>query len=226
MVDPVVSRAKFNREITAFRQQEREYAGRGWWLLRAEFPEVFVVLATNKTQPPAVVFGVLIDFTNYDLWPPSVTLVNPFTRVPYKAKELPNPLIRRVPVAHPAPTNAPTGDAPPTAPGATATTPGQPMATAGVAAPQAPQFAPQPLMQWWGEEEVPFLCLPGVREYHENPAHTGDSWLLHRRTGAGTLYFILDQIDRYGVQPVRFGIQVVSLQANVSFQANFEEVPT
>lgn len=27
----------------------------------------------------------------------------------------------------------------------------------------------------------PFLCLRGVREYHEHPQHTGDDWLLYRR---------------------------------------------
>jgi len=26
----------------------------------------------------------------------------------------------------------------------------------------------------------PFLCLRGVREYHEHPQHSGDSWLLYR----------------------------------------------
>lgn len=28
---------------------------------------------------------------------------------------------------------------------------------------------------------MPFLCLQGIREYHEHPQHTGDEWLLHRR---------------------------------------------
>jgi hypothetical protein len=26
----------------------------------------------------------------------------------------------------------------------------------------------------------PFLCLRGVREYHEHPQHSGDEWLLYR----------------------------------------------
>lgn len=26
----------------------------------------------------------------------------------------------------------------------------------------------------------PFLCLRGIREYHEHPQHTGDDWLLYR----------------------------------------------
>lgn len=29
---------------------------------------------------------------------------------------------------------------------------------------------------------LPFLCLRGIREYHEHPQHTGDPWLLYRGT--------------------------------------------
>jgi len=28
----------------------------------------------------------------------------------------------------------------------------------------------------------PFLCLRGVREYHEHPQHSGDDWMLYRQT--------------------------------------------
>ena len=27
----------------------------------------------------------------------------------------------------------------------------------------------------------PFLCLRGIREYHEHPQHTGDDWMLYRK---------------------------------------------
>lgn len=30
----------------------------------------------------------------------------------------------------------------------------------------------------------PFLCMQGIREYHEHPDHTNDDWLLHRDQGA------------------------------------------
>ncbi|WP_306919914.1 putative metal-binding protein [Rhizobium mesoamericanum] len=36
-------------------------------------------------------------------------------------------------------------------------------------------------------EDEPFLCMAGVREYHDNPAHSGDPWLLHRGSGEGRL---------------------------------------
>lgn len=30
------------------------------------------------------------------------------------------------------------------------------------------------------ESKLPFLCLRGIREYHEHPQHTGDDWMLYR----------------------------------------------
>src|SRR5436190_598374 len=91
-IDPEVSRTKFCKELTLYKNLEREYCARGWFLAKAEFPEVFVVFASPKINPSPLVLGVLLDFTNYDFWPPSVLLVNPFTRVPYKYNELPSKL--------------------------------------------------------------------------------------------------------------------------------------
>lgn len=48
----------------------------------------------------------------------------------------------------------------------------------------------------------PFLCLPGVREYHNHPQHTGDDWLLHRPTGAGNLLTLCERIWRFMVKNV------------------------
>jgi len=28
----------------------------------------------------------------------------------------------------------------------------------------------------------PFLCVRGIREYHEHPQHSGDEWLLYRES--------------------------------------------
>jgi len=62
--------------------------------------------------------------------------------------------------------------------------------------------AQQPLMQWYGPDDTPFLCVAGVREYHDHPGHSGDAWELHRKSGAGRLVRLLDAITRYGVQPI------------------------
>jgi hypothetical protein len=174
LVDPAVSRAKFDREIRGYREQQDHQHRRGVWLVKAEYPEAFVVFGTPQLKPPAIVFGASLDFTNYDLWPPSVRLVDPFTGVPYKAGELPTVLSRLVPAS-------------------------SEMLEQGIPAGSA---VPQALMQSHSPEDAPFLCLPGVREYHEHPAHSGDSWMLHRKGPEGTLHFLLEQLYKYGVAPI------------------------
>ena len=132
-------------------------------------------MATPNMRPPCVVFGILLDFTDYDFRPPSVRLVDPFTRLPYKFEELPSPLPR---VTNPA-----------------------------INPPDI-----QTLMQPSWSSDPPFLCLPGVREYHSHPAHSGDYWELYRGSGIGTLHFLLDQIWKYGVQGIQslnFSITIV-----------------
>jgi hypothetical protein len=178
-VDPTVSRAKFDREIEEFRALESDYRKRGWLLVRAEFPEVLVVLAAPQVKPPPIVTGVMLNYVNYDAEPPSVRLVNPFTGEPFKAKDLPTQLMRSggQPAALPA-------------------IPGLP------ANAQMVFQALQPLMQAHAPDEIPFLCIAGVREYHQHPAHTGDSWELHRASGAGRLLRLLGEIHKYGVAPI------------------------
>lgn len=181
-VDPAVSRTKFQREIDELRAHEGGYRKRGWFLLHAEFPEVFVLIAAPQLKPAAIVTGVVFDYTDYDLQPPSVRLADPFTRVPYKASELPTALMRQVEVQ-----GLPFGlQLPP-----------------GAAGPPR-LIQQQPLMQSYeGPDELPFLCLAGVREYHEHPAHSGDRWELHRSSGAGRLVRLLEVIDTYGVRPLQ-----------------------
>jgi hypothetical protein len=200
LVDPAVSEAKFARELAQYREREREYQRRGWWLLQAEFPQVFIVFATPQLKPPAVVFGAELDFTNYDLWPPSVRLADSFTREPYKASELPTILKRR-------------------------TTSAAPVAFADLGPQGATPLVVQdiPLMQWHGPDDVPFLCLPGVREYHDHPAHSGDLWLLHRGQGEGTLHFLVEKLSQYGVEPISdYNVQLVPTVAGFQ-QANVPE---
>jgi hypothetical protein len=180
VVDPKVTRAKFDREIAAFRDLANDYRSRGWFLMEAEFPLVVVMLAAPQLSPPAIVAGVSFDYTNYDADPPSVRLVNPFTLEPYRSTQLPTVLKRSVEV--PVPPGMPIPGAPP-----------------GV---RARMMAEQPLMQWYGEDDTPFLCLAGVREYHAHPGHSGDSWDLHRSAGAGSLVRLLSVISQYGVEPL------------------------
>jgi len=170
-----VSIAKFEQQIEEYRGLARDYQRRGWLLVEASFPEVLVVLAAAAIRPAPLVFGVRFDYTNYDAEPPSVRLVDPLTREPYLHKDLPTQLNRALPAQ-------------------LVPMPGMP---GGIQLQGA-----QPLMQAHSPDEVPFLCLAGVREYHDHPGHSGDVWDLHRISGAGRLVRLLDVIYRYGVEPI------------------------
>lgn len=190
-VDPRVSRAKFDREIAEYHDLGSDYRRRGWLLVRAEFPWILVVLAAPQLKPPAIVTGVAFDYTNYDMRPPSVRLVDPFTGNPYKAKELPTHLKRSVESAGPP-------------------IPGLQLPLGA----EARFVAQQPLMQWYGPDDTPFLCIAGVRDDHDHPGHSGDAWELHRRSGAGRFVRLLETITRYGVQPI--ADYQISLQPRIS----------
>lgn len=178
--DPSVSLHKFAEEVADFQRLSTDYRRRGWFLVEAEYPRILLMAAAPQLQPPAVVLGVQFDYSDYDLLPPSVQLVNPFTGAPYRTKELPTTLLRQTEIDAALP--------------------------AGIQLPPGAQIArmvqQQPLMQSYGPEEIPFLCIAGVREYHQHPGHTGDAWELHRSAGAGRLGRVLEVIDTYGVRPL------------------------
>lgn len=159
VVDPHVSRAKFERELAQFRRLEAMHRKRGWWVMSAEFPAVQIAFATPACRPVVIAVCARIDFTNYDLWPPSIVFVDPFDGRPLPLEQINAPFLRMTP------------------------------------------DGPQRMLQ--GHPGKPaFLCLPGVREYHDHPAHSGDSWLLHRGQGEGGLQFLADKISTYGSEPV------------------------
>lgn len=97
-VDPNISRAKFAREVAEFRESGNTHHSRGIWLIDATFPEVFVVLVAVKPKIPMAAFGVIINFENYDVEPPSVRFVHPVTRAPLKRRELAHRMQRTSPV--------------------------------------------------------------------------------------------------------------------------------
>ncbi len=68
----------------------------------------------------------------------------------------------------------------------------------------------QPYMQAYGPNDIPFLCVAGVREYHEHPGHSGDLWDMHRPSGAGRLVRIIEIISKYGLETITgIGIQMI-----------------
>lgn len=194
VVDPTVSRVKFEREVAQLRAAADFQRARGVLLLEASFPQVLLAFAPPSLVPRAIAFAVLLDFTNYDLEPPSLTFVDPLTKQPLRAEQLHTLLPRQVGPAQPAQmVRAPNGQL----------------------VPLQFQQEPQNLIQFHPPNNHPFLCLPGVREYHAHPAHTGDAWLLHRGQGEGTLGFLIDQLCTYGTEP----LAQYNPQVNISFNA-------
>ena len=181
-VDPAVSRVKFDREITDYRSMEADYRARGWFLVKARWPVVIVVLASNKTRPPAIVTAVHFDYTNYDAEPPSVRLIDPFSGRFLLLKELPTRLPRMIlgpEVAMPDGNKMQMGNS-------------------------------QDLMQANSPDDVPFLCIAGVKEYHDHPGHSGDPWEIHRPAGEGRLVRLLQVISKYSLDPVKgFNVKLV-----------------
>ena len=85
---------------------------------------------------------------------------------------------------------------------------------------------PQALIQQ-NQGKLPFICIPGVREYHNHPAHTGDSWFLHRGIGGeGSLGFIIDKLHEYGIAPIVSYQAALNLNFNgLSLAADSNKIP-
>lgn len=199
-VDPAVTRAKFDREVGRFRDQEASYRRRGIILQEVAFPTVTIAFCGFRMKPAPLLGAVRIDFNDYDLAPPSVRFVDPLTHELLLAKDLMLALLR-LPKVEGTPREA----------------------LIAMMAQGIPIAQPGNLVQSGGPDEVPFLCLPGVREYHEHPAHTGDSWLLHRASGEGCLAFIVESIWKYGPNSMdRYIVQVATEAEGLRMQAQVE----
>lgn len=55
---------------------------------------------------------------------------------------------------------------------------------------------PQPLLVGL---DIPFLCIPGIREYHNHQHHSGDSWFLYRNMGEGKLCDLIEKLIKHSV---------------------------
>jgi hypothetical protein len=171
-VDPAVSKAKFEREVSIFKKVEEYNNQRGVFLLRTQFPFIVLAFAAYRIRPLAFVFAVRLDFTNYDLEAPSLKFVDPLTEGEVTIEQLYTHFLRAE--------NLPSIQLP---------------------SAQLP-LQHKALAQAHPPKNIPFFCIPGIREYHEHPFHTNDPWLSHRGKGEGTLGFIIDQLHKYGTEPI------------------------
>lgn len=155
LVPSRVTDAKLAAEMEDWQANAAIYERRGWLMLDADERHVDIAFIASVPlvgilAAPVITACVRIDYTNYDLWPPSVTFIDPRTRQP-----------SRPPVRAPGLSESGVRDA---------------------------------LVENHPLTGLPFLCLPGIREYHIHPQHTGDDWLLHRASGAGRIAVICERI--------------------------------
>lgn len=89
VVDPAVSREKFKQEVNGARAHP-SFHKQGIWILRAEFPIVFVTILTPIKIPllPGTLAAVHIDYSDYDVSAPSILFVDPFTEKPLSYDEI------------------------------------------------------------------------------------------------------------------------------------------
>lgn len=206
-VNPAVTQTKFEREVEQLRKGAEHFRQKGVFLLEVDYPTVLVGFAAPQLKPPALVIAVRFDYSDFDFKPPSIRFVNPFTGIPYPATELPTLMLRSV--EQPLPGDFPLPAAPDRAAGSDPTQTETP-----VPAPGPKLVAHQPLIQAH-QDGVPFLCVPGVREFHEHPGHTGQPWELERTSGAGGLVRLVELIHKYAIEPI--GGWSVNLVPQVAF---------
>jgi hypothetical protein len=157
LVPARVTQAKFNEQLDRWHDNEATFARRGWLLLSAGDLNVEVgflqMVAMGAGTIPVMTACVRLDYWNFDLWPPSLTFLDPLTRQP-----------------GPPPVRAPDR--------------------------VSPTEVRDALIDQHPATLQPFLCLPGIREYHTHPQHSGDDWLLHRHMREGDLAVVCDRIWR------------------------------
>lgn len=214
LIDPAISQAKFAREIEAYRANEIEYRRRGWLLVRAEFPAVLVVMAAPQLRPSPMLYGLELNFTNYDLVAPSLRFVNPFTGQVLRVNEV-QTVFQRKPAIPQGNVAAPAAD---DAHGAATDHADAQLDQQG----EEQAFTIGNLVQGHGDHPA-FLCVPGTREYHAHPFHSNDPWMAHRGQGPGTLYHLLNVVWSHGVAPLA-GYQI---QVNVAMvpQPDVDRIP-
>jgi hypothetical protein len=186
VVDPEVTRLKFERELELWHENEGTYRRRGWILLAEQELAVeigfFGRLSIGGGPIPAMTACVRIDFTNFDLEAPSVEFIDPFTG------EYVSPPVQAL-----------------------------------VDTDEGPRDL---VVHSHPDTNRPFFCVPGIRQYHNHPQHSGDSWFLHRETHEGSLATICDRIWRAMARNLLgVNIQVQTLPGQIQIQTRLVNAP-
>ncbi len=177
IADPSVSRRKFEREVAAA-LEHKPFHEQGVWILRTEYPIVFAALITTRNVP--VLRGILCG-VHIDFTDFDVRPLSVRFVDPFNEMPLNFETCWKFTRFSP-----------------------MPLLPGEATGPQ--QYEALPMLQAF-DANKPFLCLPGVREYHDSSAHTGDSWFLHRKKNM--LIHILTILQQFGSNSAACQIQIV-----------------
>lgn len=82
---------------------------------------------------------------------------------------------------------------------------------------------PQPLLVG---HEIPFFCIPGVREYHNHQHHSGDSWLLYRNNGEGKLCDLVEKLIKHSIALINgFSFQINAVTPMLQINYDLQKIP-
>lgn len=163
-VDPEVTKLKFEKELQEFNALENEYRKKGVICFHVTSLSVSLIFAVPHLKPQPIAFAVNIDYTNWDVEPPSIQFIDPFTNKLLPREEI---RIKFFQVRNKNNVRVVNG-----------------------------RIQEQDLLQ---PGNPPFFCIPGVKEYHNHAAHSGDSWMLHRTKGEGKLCVLIDQLYNHSI---------------------------
>jgi hypothetical protein len=186
LLDAAVERRKFDREVALLNKNAMRLRAVGAWIVRMEWPDIDVMFV------PRLSFRIGLPTTPTGLLVPGQ---------PFQAMELPGLAARAFGVR----INLDGYDQ--RAPSVTFRDPWTwdlaPYAVLPIAQlvdddPAKPQIV---LLDAHPMVARPFLCLRGVREYHEHPQHDGDDWAIYR--SATNVYVLIERIARVALASVR-----------------------
>ncbi len=204
-MEPAVCRQKFDCEVAHLREQEATLRSWGIWLQEASFPDIFLVCVPRNHQVLRLpVVSPLVGVNGQQMI--QFAVVNCLSlsgrafgvRLGLDDFDVQPPSVTfvdawtREPLSFDGMFRA-----------LHETESGQPMAVL---------HAPHP------KTGLPFLCMRGVREYHEHPQHTGDDWLLYRGDlGAFNVVMTIWRTCMHSVQPHLYSVHPP--------QVNWEPLP-
>lgn len=206
LLDPNIEHRKFEREVALLQRNAARLAALGVWILRTKAPNIDAVFV------PHLPVRVGLPSTAS----PSGILVVPSQKLQFKLVDIPSVSGRAFGV------RVDLHGYDQRAPSITFHDPWswEPAPYAALPVGQLVEDPKKPLIVLLDGHPTlgkrPFLCLRGVREYHDHPQHDGDDWAMYR--AATNVYVLLERIARITLASVRPQMLVMLQTAGAQVQ--------